>query len=48
MRSGLIGIAINIWRMTAGTGGSALPSNAILDRFSSPIVDRNGNYIVSR
>ena len=43
-----IGIALNIWRDTKGTGGGAIPSNAILDRFGVPIVDRFGNYIVSR
>lgn len=43
-----IGIAINIWRDTKGTGGSSIPSNAILDRNNIPIVDRFGSYIVSR
>lgn len=43
-----IGIANNIWRMTKGTGGGVVPSNAILDRFDVPIVDRNGVFIVSR
>jgi len=43
-----IGIAINIWKMTKGTGGSVVPSNAILDRFDVPIVDRFGEYLVSR
>lgn len=43
-----IGIAINIWRDTKGTGGGTIPSNAILDRNNIPIVDRNGNFIVSR
>lgn len=43
-----IGIAINIWRDTKGTGGGVVPSNAILDRFNVPIVDRFGQYIVSR
>lgn len=43
-----IGIAINIWRDTRGTGGGLIPSNAILDRFNVPIIDRNGSYIVSR
>lgn len=43
-----IGIAINIWRDTRGTGGGLIPSNAILDRFNVPIVNRFGVFIVSR
>lgn len=43
-----IGIAINIWRDTKGTGGVPVPSNAIRDRFNVPILDRFGNYILSR
>lgn len=43
-----IGIANNIWRATKGTGGGVIPSNAILDRFNIAIVDRFGNFIVSR
>lgn len=47
-----IGIALNIWVDTFGTGGagsgSGTPANAILDRFNVPIVDRAGSFIVSR
>lgn len=44
-----IGIAINIWIDTPDAGGgSPIPTNAILDRFNVPIVDRFTNYIISR
>lgn len=44
-----IGIALNIWIDTFGTGGGGgIPPLAILDRFNVPIVDRAGNFIVSR
>lgn len=46
-----IGIAINIWKDTAGTGGGGgggVPTGAILERDSDPILDRAGAYILVR
>lgn len=43
-----IGIAINIWRDTAGTGGGGPPANALQQRDLSYILDRSNNYIQTR
>lgn len=43
-----IGIAINIWTDTTGEGGSVVPAKALVDRFNVPIVDRFGNFILTR
>lgn len=42
-----IGIAINIWRDTAGTGGGA-PSTAIRQRNDELIQQRDGELILLR
>lgn len=43
-----IGIAINIWVDTFGTGGGggSIPPRAILDAQNNPILDAAGNYIL--
>lgn len=48
-----IGIAINIWRDTYGTGGGPFgpaipPAAQLLDRFGVNIKDRAGNNLESR
>lgn len=42
-----IGIALNIWRDTRGTGGGGLPNGALLQRNGDAIIGRNSNYVVN-
>ena len=42
-----IGIAINIWRATRGTGGVLVPNGALRQRNGDYILDRNNDYIVN-
>lgn len=42
-----IGIAINIWRDTRGTGGGGAPAGALVQRDGQFIFDRNNVYIVN-
>lgn len=47
-----VGIAVNIWRDTSGTGGGGggggVPTKAILQRNTNPIFQRNGALILLR
>ncbi len=43
-----IGIAVNIWRNTQGTGGGGFPANAIRQRDNAIILQRDGQYIQLR
>lgn len=46
--AGFIGIAVNIWRDTQGTGGGGFPSDAIRQRDNDIILQRDGQYIQLR
>jgi hypothetical protein len=43
-----IGIAINIWRDTSGTGGGGPGALALQDRANAFILDRSGAFIFTR
>lgn len=43
-----IGIAINIWRDTQGTGGGGFPGNSIRQRDNAIILQRDGQFIQLR
>ena len=42
-----IGIAINIWRATRGTGGGIIPNGAIVQRNGDFVVDRFSDYVIN-
>lgn len=49
--SGLIGVGVNIWTDTVGTGqggGGNPPSVGLLDRFNAQIIDRAGDDLETR
>mgnify|MGYP001581454314 CR=1 FL=1 len=46
--AGFIGIAINIWRDTQGTGGGGFPADAIRQRDGDIIIQRDGQFIQLR
>jgi hypothetical protein len=43
-----IGIANNIWKDIGGTGGGGAPAQALRDRANNLILDRAGNFILTR